>query len=665
LFLFYYWELVLRQASERSEETLRELLAANWRVIIAIFIIALSVRLVYLARLNASPLFALPTMDAAVHDDWAYQLAEQGREPSSAPYFRAPLYAYFLSVFYRLGDRSPTGYLLMRCVQFLLGALSCVLIYILGRRFYSARAAVLSGLIAALYWPFIYFEGELLIPALLLPLILTGFVLFTEAVASERLVFFLASGLFFGLAAITRPNILLFFPVLLVWYAWPRKGERLEWKKLRSAAFLALVIALCIVPVSLRNIFVGKDVVLISSQAGVNFAIGNNQYADGKTAILPGTRATWWGGYMDSVRIAQEASGRELRPSGVSRFWFYRGLKFLFTSPGQAFKLYLKKLRYLFNNVEISNNKNIYFFRNLVGFINLPFLLGFSVVMPLALSGLIFIRRGRYRGLQLAFLAVYSLSILLFFVNGRFRLPMIPFLILAASAFVLDLWSQRRDIRAISLRLGVLFAFVAALRVISLELPPADVNGISDGHFMLANAYARQGKLDAARVNYRKGTKLKEPYRSRSYLGLGRIELLDGKAAAGEESLAEAWRLNPLVRHDVISVLLEESRVEAINLLLEKEVASAVERARYYLSLGDQFLRRRAYAAAANWYRKAIELDNSSPGAFVNLGNIYDVVDKDPQRAIAVYRQGLKYHPKNEALNYNLAETLKRSAGGN
>jgi len=649
----------LADQKQMTAATLRELIAANYRVIIAIFIIALSVRLVYLSRLVKSPLFDSPTMDAAVHDDWAYQLAKQGQEPSQAPYFRAPLYAYFLSIFYRLGERGPGTYLLIRLVQFILGSLSCVLIYVLGRRFYGPRVAAIAGVIAALYWPYIYFEGELLIPALLLPLILGGFVIFSEAVGNGRIAWFAASGACFGLASITRPNILLFFPILVAWYLWPGRDKPFEWQRLRAMVVLSLVIACCIVPVTMRNFFVGKDVVLISSQAGVNFYIGNNQHSDGKTAILPGTRATWWGGYLDSIRMAEQALGRSLRPSEVSRFWFWRGVKFLFGNPLQAGKLYLKKVRYLLNNVEISNNKNIYFFRNYAGLINLPLFTGFGIILPLAISGLVFARRGRYWWLQTLFIAVYSFSIVLFFVNGRFRLPLTPFLILAAAAFIVDLVRHKRHLKALAVRLGLALALAIGLRLISLPLPPADVEGISDGHFMLANAYVRKGMLDAAYANYRKGISLREPYRSRSYLGLGKVELAKGKLSDAERNLSEAWRLNPLVRGDIVNLLVEENQLEFARRLFESGDSTDQMKAGYYLGFADRFLRQGEYTMAATYYQRVIELDKSSVGAFVNLGNIYDMVHNDPQRAITVYREGLRYHPDNEALKHNLADTLK------
>ena len=77
-----------------------------------------------------------------------------------------------------------------------------------------------------------------------------------------------------------------------------------------------------IVPVTIRNQVVGDDLVLISSQAGVNFYIGNNPLSDGRTAIVPGTPGGWWEGYHATIERAERATGRDLKPSPVSRYYF-------------------------------------------------------------------------------------------------------------------------------------------------------------------------------------------------------------------------------------------------------------------------------------------------------------------------------------------------------
>jgi dolichyl-phosphate-mannose--protein O-mannosyl transferase len=54
-----------------------------------------------------------------------------------------------------------------RIVQAALGSLSCGMLYLIGRSAFSRTVGAIASLAAATYWIFIYFDGELLIPVLI------------------------------------------------------------------------------------------------------------------------------------------------------------------------------------------------------------------------------------------------------------------------------------------------------------------------------------------------------------------------------------------------------------------------------------------------------------------------------------------------------------------
>lgn len=58
-----------------------------------------------------------------------------------------PLYAYFLGGIYSIFGHD---WLLVRLVQIVVGSASCVLVYIVGKRFFRAGVGRLAGIIAAL-----------------------------------------------------------------------------------------------------------------------------------------------------------------------------------------------------------------------------------------------------------------------------------------------------------------------------------------------------------------------------------------------------------------------------------------------------------------------------------------------------------------------------------
>ena len=96
-------------------------------------------------------------MDAEYHDQWAMRIAE-GEWMGKEVFFRAPLYPYFLGAIYTaLGH----DYYLARLIQLILGSISCVLVYLVGREIFNWRVGLVASLIASFYGVFIYFDGEL------------------------------------------------------------------------------------------------------------------------------------------------------------------------------------------------------------------------------------------------------------------------------------------------------------------------------------------------------------------------------------------------------------------------------------------------------------------------------------------------------------------------
>ena len=203
---------------------------------------------------------------------------------------------------------------------------------------------------------------------------------------------FLGIGCATGLFAITRPNILLFVPLLLAWAVWffhERGGYR------PAAVRLSLILAglgLVILPVTLRNWLVGGDPVLIASQGGVNFYIGNNPLSDGVTAVVPGTRYDWWGGYDDTHLIAQMELGRKLKEGEISDYWYKKSFRWILSEPGKWSSLMLRKLLLFWKTTELSNNKPIYFFAQFSP-VSAIFWVGFPLVVTLGLAALIFLKQ--------------------------------------------------------------------------------------------------------------------------------------------------------------------------------------------------------------------------------------------------------------------------------
>ncbi|MEM8712346.1 MAG: tetratricopeptide repeat protein, partial [Planctomycetota bacterium] len=467
-----------------------------------LFVGAYLVRALYVMMLREHPRFEAPTMDAGYHLAWARALAD-GTEFRDGPFFRAPLYPIVLAALLKVTGGSLVA---VRMVQAALGACTAVLTYRLGRRVAGEGAGRTAGGLVAVAWTLISFDAELLIPVLLIPLLLAaldaglGWLEAEGRVASGgadaapvRWTRPAGVGILFGLAAITRPNVLLFMPVLFF------LGWRVA-RRLGPPVWLTVGTLAAVVPVTLHNALEG-DASLIATQGGVNFWIGNNPSSDGAAAIVPGTRDGWWEGYFDAIAQAEALEGRELQPTEVSAHYRDRAFSWFAESPGAALRHFAWKARLLFANVEIANNQDMRFlaFRTLPPLRFSPSRWG--VLLGLGVVGLALLVRQRRpgAGTLAAFGGIYALSIVLFFVNARFRLPLVPILSVGAGAALQWTFAafRRRDWRGF----GGVFVPAALLAGLSFVLPRGIVVSDANGLAELGRAELARGNAEAA-LNY-------------------------------------------------------------------------------------------------------------------------------------------------------------------
>ena len=407
----------------------RELLIVG----LAVFIVAFALRLSYLNNINQMPTFDIPVMDENYHLKLARTINAVGYPPE--PYFRAPLYPYFLSGLLRITSNSLYG---SRLIQIILGALLPVIVMLIGLRVLNKIAAYIAAFIAAVYPTFIYYDSALLITFLMTLLSALLIYMLYKAQEKRQVVYFIAGGLLLGLAALARPNILLFGPALFVW-AWLTLRKKLGSRKtLIRYAVLGAVTCLIILPVTIRNYAVSGDFILISWQGGYNFFLGNNRYADGWSATSPGIDKSWEGGYNAAITIAEQRLNRKLKTSEVSGYWLDEGLSEVSSYPGNFVKLLVRKTRLIFNGYEIPNNQHLYMVKPFAGAVGhllttKPIYFPFGILAPLALIGIgLSLRKWRKFLLLYLFLGSYILSLILFFVCARFRQPLLPIMIIFA-----------------------------------------------------------------------------------------------------------------------------------------------------------------------------------------------------------------------------------------
>ncbi|MCP4658237.1 MAG: hypothetical protein GY856_22725, partial [bacterium] len=397
---------------------------------LAIFILALAVRGIYLRELRDSALFSVLLGDGRQYHAWATEIAA-GDWLGQEVFYQAPLYPYFmagvLSVF-------GPGLWPLRVIQILLGATSCVFVAMAGRRFFSSRVGLVAGALVALYPPAIFFDGLIQKASLGLFLTTALLVLLGELAVRPRWWWLLLSGAILGLLALTRENALILAPIVFVWLlVWLRD---VSWRDrtLRVALF-SLGLASILVPVGVRNLAVGGRFLVTTSQLGPNFFIGNSPEANGRYVPLRRGRQDARVEREDATLLAEAATGRKLDPGEVSSYWLRQSFSYIASNPGPWLRLLAKKFHLVTNAREIIDTESIEVSREHSRLLAvLGWLWHFGVLGPLAILGIRTTRRhGRRLAILYAIVLAVALSLVLFYVVARYRFPLVPVLVLFAA----------------------------------------------------------------------------------------------------------------------------------------------------------------------------------------------------------------------------------------
>ena len=407
----------------------------------AIVLGAVAVRLLYLIESGANPFFDAPVVDAQTYLEQARRIADGDLLGGDRAFWQPPMFPYFLAAFaWLFGDGL---FVAVRVAHAVLGAISCLFLHRLALRVLAPTPAAVVAVAMALYGPLVYFEGELLSVALEVFLYLLLLVTLANARERPEPWWWLAAGAVGGLAALTRPNILLFLLLLAVAlpFLQPRQPVGRCIRRLLAAGLgLACVVA----PVTWRNAVVGGEFVLISANGGANFYIGNNANADSTVAIHPGQH---WERLMAEPRQAGYHSY-----GGRSNYFLHRAFVDIAADPLRWAGLLARKCGQLMSGPEIRRNQDPYYAREhsrLLSALLWDEAVSFphGLVMPLALLGLAATWRQRNATLELLrlFVVSYGLAIVLFFVTSRYRTPLAPAWLLFAGAGGVHLCARLGD----------------------------------------------------------------------------------------------------------------------------------------------------------------------------------------------------------------------------
>ena len=332
----------------------------------------------------------------------------------------------FIYPLYLAGIYALTGYhpLAARLVQGVVGsALTCLLIYLIGRRVANEITGLIGAALAAIYGYFIYYNVALMTETFFIVSVLFSLYLSLELKEKPSLARWALLGLALGVAGLLRQTALLFVPFLLFWLFLELRAQSI---RLLYFAVPLVVITLMIAPWTIRNYVVYGQFLPLNSNAGYALYASNHPHL-----------GTDWRNDEIVVQIPEELNGQNEAQlnDALSR----KGIEFILADPQRYLWLTLDKTLEYFKFWPSSESGRMS---------NLVRVLSFGLYLPFMLLGLYlsFSHWRRYTILYL-FILIHTTIHLLSWPAPRYRLPVDAVSMVFAGLALLELVRQLRTWR--------------------------------------------------------------------------------------------------------------------------------------------------------------------------------------------------------------------------
>ncbi|MEW6355342.1 MAG: glycosyltransferase family 39 protein [Planctomycetota bacterium] len=600
----------------------------EWFALAGVFALALAARLVAMAVAFD------PNLKFEKYFDLARRLIANGWAAKEA-FAYAPGYVYFMAVFVGMGT-SP-GVICL--VQIFLGSFTCVFIHLIARRLFDHRVALATGIMAAIYGPFLTYDIEFLSDSFGTFLYCAAALALLWALSQPGIVEFVSAGLLLGLRTVQRPNVLLLVPfvVLLVVFKFVRPyGVK---RIIAWCAILLLGVFVPILPIAIQNYIVTKEFIPITDSGGYVFYCSNNHGSEGLRYNPPGLVAQQmqrdpgaeetYVDLMDDIlsqRVASLVEGRTLSPKESSRFWFREGLKCIRSRGIGQFRILAKKAFYMFNAYRSHDT-----FPVLVKDEKLGCLIwfGMGIVAPFAFVGMVVTGR-EWRKLLLGYALVLTpfASMMIFYVASRFSLELGAALIPFAAAgmlWMVDHCRAGRVGRAVAPAIALLLLLIASHYRDALIVQQTRIHEIHrrlyEGEITRDN-----GRVHDAMIQFQSGIALAK---------------YPGEASGCAQALADIYR-----RMGEAEKARELSAFTRGNLTPQmiRRLQSLGDDFEARFALGQHFLLIKEYDKAVDHLSRSVELDPyNSVARFFMAEALFSGKRVSPEKIVVEIRESLDY----------------------
>ncbi|MBA7465680.1 hypothetical protein ES707_00850 [subsurface metagenome] len=393
-----------------------KLVTNEYLFLLVLFLLASFLRILYAFYLKEN----IPVADAAEFDLLGLNILKYGEyafQPGIPTAQRTPIYPLFLSGIYFLFGHS---YLAVRIIQSIIGGLTCVVIYFIGKKTVNKNVGFIAATISIFYPFFIYYTGYLLVETLVTFLLAVAIYWLITSVEKPDWKNLSLSGVFMGLAALCKPTAFVFVPFSVLGFLVILGIRKVS--TYRNIAIYLLFFILTLFPWISRNYIVFQRIIPSTTQLGY--------------ALLDGSMLF---NAEHQRRIEQEEQtnpvllkGKELSEIERDDYYTREALKFIRHNPKYMLKLALWKFLKFWRLYP--HTESIYTYRHSKTLLILISLLSYGILLPFSIIGIMFsIRKWKQFTFFYGLIVSFTIIHLIVWSQIRYRLPIMPYMLIFAA----------------------------------------------------------------------------------------------------------------------------------------------------------------------------------------------------------------------------------------
>lgn len=653
-----------------GSEKLKQLHPFIWVVIL----VATLVQTLYLLESRDDPTFDIPIIDASVYHQAAIRVAN-GKPIFDDAFWQPPLFPYLLGWVYHLFG---VNIWVAKVILAILAVADCALIQRITEKLFSKPLGLVAGIGCAIYGPLLFFSTRLLPVGLATFLILLAILLGLESLRTSNRYSWLAFGFVAGLATITVPNAGILLIMGVVYWLIKSVRHRPVRPSLRPMGLIMLGGILPLGTVTVRNVVVSGQWVLISTNGGINFYVGNNAHTEETLTIRPGDE---WRRFTRSGEAVDMTSRAER-----SRYFFRQSMAWIRGNPMAFLKGVGLKSWQLIHGQELPRNMDPYAHREFSGLLSAllwrsdSMAFPFGLLAPFVAVGMLVSwlgaddsrqqRTGRWA--LMLFILLYGLSITAFFVTARYRLPLalvtIPLAVVGFQCFGQLLIQTTREAAEKLSQQIVRWRLSEAGPVVDRSESPENPSTIGSSGFEMASKPSRWIIVFVfLGVSYLSNRPLASPTDRINFRAEMDMCVGDAYIRRGQLETADAYLSSALARDEhyvtaackLAYVKNQQGDVAGAEQLLQQATLWNEQAVEPLYLLGEFYGQQQRLEESREAFDKALALDPASPEAHSGLAE-WLVNDGQLEEAINHYRLALRVTLRPGPLLIRLGELLAR-----